>query len=277
MATVITLDRKSPVIIIDTSYFIFYRYFSSIKWYQFKNKEIDFADIHNDEVFMKALEKHTLADLTKLCKKWKTTLANIVFCYDCCRDTIWRNEFTDGYKAGRIVNPKFNANVFTHFYEYIEKNKDEWQCSIVSIPKLEADDVAYLSKQHIQANKWTEKIVIITNDNDYLQTLDDQTYIYNMNGKGNDISLRSCGDPVLDLKLKLIMGDKSDNIKPIHYGINKTTAIDIASLDEKYLNLYLDEKKCKDVYYNNRILIDFSMIPEEYIKEFNDKYVWQFE
>lgn len=268
----ITLDKSFPVIIIDTSYFIFYRYFSSIKWYQFQNKDIDYINIHNDKVFMEALEKHTFADLKKLCKTWKTKFSNIIFCCDCYRENIWRNDIITGYKALRVVNAKFNSHIFEYFYEYLEKNKNDWGISVISVDKLEADDIAYLLKRTLQAKEWEKQIVIITNDNDYLQVLDNQTHIYNMNGKGNDISKRSCGDPCIDLNIKIILGDKSDNIKPIHSGMNIKLATALASSDPIALEEYLTRNNCKDVYENNRRLIDFTMIPEEYICAFNDKY-----
>lgn len=271
----ITLDKTSPVILIDTSYFIFYRYFSSIKWYQFQNKEIDYDDIHNDEAFMKALEKHTLADIKKLCKTWKTKFSNIIFCCDCYREDIWRNHLTTGYKAARVVNAKFNQYIFQKFYEYLETNKTDWGISILAVDKLEADDVAYLSKRTLQSKYWEQPIVIITNDNDYLQTLDNQTHIYNMTGKGNDISKRSCGNPLIDLNIKIIQGDKSDNIKPIHTGMTTKLATALAS-DPVALEEYLLEKNCRAAYENNRKLIDFTMIPEEYVNAFETKYDWDF-
>lgn len=273
MKETVTLDKSIPVILIDTSYFIFYRYFSSIKWYQFRKKAIDYEDIHNDAVFIEAFEKHALADFKKLCKTWKTKLSNIVFCCDCYRENIWRNNFVEGYKSNRIVNSKFNANIFQHFYEYLEKNRSEWNISILNVDNLEADDIAYLSKRALQEKSWDTKIVIITNDNDYLQVIDKQTYIYNMNGKGNDITTRSCGNPSIDLKLKLILGDKSDNIKPIHSGMTIKKATELAN-EPMILEEYLIEKKCKDAYENNRKLIDFTMIPQEHVSAFQEKYEW---
>jgi 5'-3' exonuclease len=89
-----------------------------------------------------------------------------------------------------------------------------------------------------------------------------------MSGKGNDITTRSCGDPKKDLKLKIIMGDKSDNIPPIHKGIGAITANKLASLSDDELETYLIEKGCKEIYDNNRLLIDFEMIPAENIEYF---------
>lgn len=260
----INIDKQKPIILIDTSYFIFYRYFSTLKWYQFQNNTVDYETITDDVDFMSAFYKHTLSDLMKLCKTWKTSVSQIIFCCDCSRETIWRNSFTDGYKAHRIQNPQFNPTIFTKFYSYI---KDTYHK--ILIDNLEADDVVCLTKQMIIEKGFNdENIIIITNDNDYLQLIDERTKIYNMSGKGNDITKRSCGDPKKDLQLKIIIGDKSDNIPPIHKGIGVITAKKLAALREDELETYLVEKGCKEGYDNNRRLIDFNMIPAENIEYF---------
>jgi 5'-3' exonuclease len=258
----IRLEKGKPIILIDASYFIFYRYFSTLKWYQFQDKTIDYGTITEDEDFMGAFYKHTLADLTKVCKKWKTPMSQVIFCCDCARESIWRNTFTTGYKSHRIQNPQFNPTIFTKFYSYIQDTYHR-----ICVDNLEADDIVCLTKKLIG----DEDIVIITNDNDYLQLIDERTKIYNMSGKGNDITTRSCGDPKTDLKLKIILGDKSDNIPPIHKGIGAITAKKLAALSDDDLETYLIEKGCKEIYDNNRLLIDFEMIPAENIEDFKSK------
>jgi 5'-3' exonuclease len=261
---IIRLDKRKPIILIDTSYFIFYRYFSTLKWYQFRNKSIDYVTITENEDFMEAFYKHAYADLLKVCKKWKTPLSQIIFCCDCTRDSIWRNAFTNGYKSQRVHSPLFNPTIFPKFFSYI---KDTYHK--ISIDNLEADDIACLTKKLIRENGFdNEDIIIITNDNDYLQLNDERTKIYNMNGKGNDITTRSCGDPKKDLKIKILMGDKSDNIQPIHKGIGAIVANKLASMSDDELECYLIEKGCKEVYDTNKMLIDFEMIPAENIENF---------
>jgi 5'-3' exonuclease len=257
----ITLEKNKAVILIDTSYFVFYRYFSTLRWFQFRNEDIDYSTITDNETFMEAFYKHVQDDFKKLCKSWDTTLSQFIFCCDCSRGTIWRNNFTNGYKSLRIQNQTFNPTIFTKFYAFIEK----LNLHKIAIDCLEADDVVYLTKQLMTDEQC---IIIITNDNDYLQIVDERTKIFNMSGKGNDITTRSCGNPQKDLLIKIIMGDKSDNILPIHKGIGAVTANKLASLSETDLETYLIEKNCKDTFENNRLLIDFKKIPVEYIETF---------
>ena len=116
---------------------------------------------------------------------------------------------------------------------------------------------------------------MITNDNDYLQMLDGQTHIFNMNGKGGDLSKRSCGEPKKDLKIKMIMGDVSDNIPSIHSGIGPKTAMKLASLTDEEFSAYLNKHQCYDIYHKNKKLIDFSEIPMDLCEGFQSAY--QFE
>ena len=209
---------------------------------------------------MTAFYKHIVEDLKKLCKKHNTDLSQIIFCCDCSRDKIWRNEFTDKYKQTRIANPTFNSQIFFKFYQFIEERMKEWGCHILTQDFLEADDIAYLTKQHIVKSGYQNDIIIITNDSDYLQLLDSQTKLFNLNPIKNDLSLRSCGDPAKDLKIKLIMGDKVDNI---HSGIGQKNAFKIASLSNDDFEKYLITKNCKDIYLKNKKIIDFTEIPSQ--------------
>lgn len=269
----IHIKNSSPVILLDTSYFIFYRYYSTLKWYQFRNKEIDYPNIHENQEFVNAFYKHVMDDFKKLCKTWKTSLSQMIFCCDCSRDKIWRNEFTNFYKQTRVVNPTFNGNIFVRFYEYIEKNMDQWGCHLVTLDQLEADDIVYLTKKKLLEQQFTNTIVVITNDNDYLQLLDSQTKLFNMNPKKNDLSIRSCGDPKKDLKIKLIMGDKVDNISAIHPCLGPKSADKLASLPDDEFEEYLVSKNCKENYLKNKKIIDFTEIPNSLQEAFNVNYM----
>ena len=93
------------IILIDCSYYIFYRYFATKRWISFqKNTEnID---------FLESFERHLENDLNKLCKKFKTIKSNIYFGVDCYRNTIWRNEYLKTYKQQRTDNPEFDRDTY---------------------------------------------------------------------------------------------------------------------------------------------------------------------
>ena len=110
------LNPELPVILIDTSYWLYYRFFSLRNWYaraypdNYINKTTDestnetstnktstnkdFNIEHNwleDEIFMSKYKKLFVENIKKICKKFKTKMENVVFCIDCSHNTIWRH------------------------------------------------------------------------------------------------------------------------------------------------------------------------------------------
>jgi 5'-3' exonuclease len=139
MVIQIPINAKKPLVLIDTSYYIFNRYFATTKWFSFQKKEF------NEEEFNDAFLKHVDADFKKIQKKLKTDINNIILCMDCPRSEIWRNEIYEGYKATRIQKESFNNDVFNIFNDFIKKIK----ISQISFDRLEADDIVYLIQSKI--------------------------------------------------------------------------------------------------------------------------------
>ena len=130
----ISLNNSKPIIIIDSGYYVFYRYFATYKWYMFQKKEF------TEEEFNKSFIKHMEADIKKITKKWKTDISNVIFGIDCPRAKIWRNDIFSEYKATRTRNINFNQNIFKIFYDYIENKNILKLC----LDRFEADDIIYL-------------------------------------------------------------------------------------------------------------------------------------
>ena len=124
----------------------------------------------------------------------------------------------------------------------------------VGFDKLEADDIISV----IARNTTNEKI-ILTNDNDYLQLLNENTTI--MNATYKDISSRSLGCPKKDLLMKILIGDTSDNISSI---VTKSTAKTLIEMSKENLQEYLSNHNLIDKFNFNKNLIDMDNIPEEY-------------
>ena len=102
------LNPDLPIILIDTSYWLYYRFFSLRNWYSrvypdnYINKNTsdtsktsnNFNIEHNwleDEIFMTKYKKLFVENIKKICKKYKTKMENVVFCIDCSHNTIWRH------------------------------------------------------------------------------------------------------------------------------------------------------------------------------------------
>ena len=110
-------------------------------------------------------------------------------------------------------------------------------------------------------------IVIITNDNDYLQlATDDQTTIMNMQFK--DITSRGCQNAKFDLYNKAIYGDKSDNIHKIAPFITKEKSLEVSCLDYEDMLSWLKENDLIEKFQFNMNLVSFENIPVEMVKSF---------
>jgi 5'-3' exonuclease len=257
----LTLDNNKNIVLIDTSYYTFYRYFATYRWFTFKKIEIDPENIIENEVFITAFIKHFDADIKKIVKKWNSSIENIIFCMDCSRCDIWRNDLYKEYKGTRVQSNNFNRNIFPVLYDYIVK----LGIKQINVDRLEADDVIYLTQKYLK-EKVKNDIVVITNDNDYLQIVGDKIVLINMQFK--ELKARGVNDPHQDLLIKAMYGDKSDNILKIASFISKEKAHTIALMDEDERIAYLKENDCYDNFMFNMNLISFEFIPDKYIKEF---------
>lgn len=261
---IININKNNSVILIDGGYYVFYRYFATFRWFSFKKKTFEIDTITENEEFITSFINHINNDLHKLCKKWKTTNDNIIICMDCPRSNIWRNDIYDKYKSSRTQNINFNSKIFNVFYNFITDNN----IKKINFDRLEADDIVFLIQKNIK--KYVkDKIVIITNDNDYLQLVDSNIDIFNMQFK--NITLRGNQNPKKDLYIKAIYGDKSDNIQKITPLITKEL---IQNMDEKEIIDWIKNNNLYNKFDFNMNLISFENIPIKYITDFNKKYLF---
>jgi 5'-3' exonuclease len=263
MIQTIKISKASNIILIDASYYVFYRYFATFRWFSFQKIDVPTESIVSNEVFINAFYKHVDSDIKKICKKWKTVKGNIVFCMDCMRCDIWRNDIYKDYKVSRVHSQNFNGQIFPIFYQYMKT----LNINMISSDRLEADDVIYVTQAQIKKNLGASKIIIITNDNDFLQLVSDDVLVFNMQFK--EIRTRGTNNAETDLLVKAIYGDKSDNIPKIAQGITKEKALVIAQmLPEERIN-YMKQNGMYDNFIFNMKLISFENIPKELITKFN--------
>lgn len=269
----IKVKRDECLILVDASYYIFHRYFATLRWYKYKVPDVNCEKIHEDEEFVTAFKKHVHNDIRKWQKSWNFR-NNIIFCLDCPRAEIWRMELFPEYKGARVQSPTFNPNIFTIFYELMDNELKNIGIQSVSGEKLEADDVVYLLIERLRNidESYMNRIIVLTNDNDYLQMKTDSVDLYNLHNKDYDISKRGSGDPKMDLMIKILMGDISDNIPAVAESVGKVTAEKIARMSENERKEWIEKKgkSCHDAYERNRKLISFECIPKDLIKKFNE-------
>ncbi len=245
---------------IDLSYFIFYLYYARKKYFEFQKK--DTTDLIHNQEFLDGFSNFDL----KL-KQIKKNLnlpedVKIIFARDCRRSQIWRNEIYPQYKQSRKVN-----NEVGDFFIYVyEKVISKYNC--IENDKCEADDiVGVLTKTLYKDNK----IYIITGDHDYLQLLyNENVQIYTM--KMKSLREKSSGDRYTDLMMKILCGDSSDNITPIHQKLGPKTAMKYIT-NEDELKKKCEDETIRENLNRNKILIDMDNLPKKYNDEINEKFM----
>lgn len=265
--TTYSLRSDLPCILIDASYYVFYRYFDSWKYFRrnqstysvSSNETIPCEELHTHTPFLRRVYADIDSDIAEMIRCWKSNISNIIFCKDCSRRSIWRNEHIDHYKSKRPKRHTFNTHMFSIVSQYC---KD--RCiQEMALDKTEADDLIALTKRKLRTMGFKSPIIILTNDNDYLQLLDDTTHAYNMNYENNNLRERSHGSAKIDLRIKILMGDRSDNIPAIKHHLGPKKALKLAQLPEEELYQYLSKHGCREAYDRNTKLIDFNCIRED--------------
>lgn len=280
------INIEQSAIFIDLSNYIFHRYHAYINWYQLA-KDIKLTDENIQEEFSK---QENIEHFKKLCvskidefkKKYKVKDNNNIYLLkDCPRVEIWRNDFISDYKGTRVQD-RFVKSFFSEGIKEVINNSGY---QVISHVSLEADDLAYIAIKNLRNNhnlNFTNKIIVMSNDGDYIQLLKFND-IELIDAKKKDISTRLKNSTIDGyLKLKIMNGDPSDNIKSIFedlpnkkiYDSNLKKEIRITkkiieemSENEQLFNRLIKNNKengIYDKYMHNKKLIDFTEIPEKF-------------
>lgn len=259
------MANSDKLLVIDTSYLIFFRYHAVKSWITRAKPEIEIDktdDITTIPEFMSTYQKTFFKTIYKIIKTNNIAISNVIFARDCSGNDVWRKIIFPEYKENRDYS-KFNGKtIFKWTYDNLLNEMTQQGAKIARFDYIEADDIAAIITMHIK----NRPILIITNDNDYLQLCCNPNVTL-LNLKEENLSNRTLGSPYADLMKKIILGDPSDNIPKV---FNKCG---VKTLD-KYLNNpdLLEEALKKDIEANkryklNRVLVDFNQIPEQYKKE----------
>ena len=268
-------------ILIDGSYFCFYRYYSLLNWW--KNAYPEETDVlqnpYQNEKFVDKFKKIFIDNIKKIPKNLKldkTITPIIIVGKDCKRADIWRNQLFPNYKANRLHNDGFMGGPFFKMvYEdnlFIEGGAQ----TILQHPKLEADDCIAISVKYLLNTYSTCNIYIITSDKDYLQLAEERVQIYNLAFKKLTEQKSSTGDPKCDLFCKILTGDPSDNISSVFPRCGPKTAMKYYQNQDLFKQKLQESTTYQTAYELNSKIIDFNNIPEELAQEFLQELVQEF-
>lgn len=251
-----TKEVNNNILIIDTSYVIFYRFHALESWY--KRAYPDDTEI-NYTIIEEKFEKLFIKCINDLIKKYKTTIENVIFCKDVSRKDLWRSKLYPEYKATRKNNMEIDS-YFCKIYDSVVPCFVEKGAMLISEKNAEADDVASVLSKYIKNKNPDAHITIITNDNDYLQLIQDRICLYNLQNK--DLCSRVKETPENELLLKILMGDVSDNIMSIMGNSGKRLANKYIKDRTLLENRIKEDEEFAKQYKLNKTLVDFNEIPQ---------------
>lgn len=258
------IREGKDVIFIDGSYFIFFRYYAVLNWYRLQKNTTPVTDLLEDVVFVEKYMKMFEKSILDLVKAHGIAHEDLVFFKDSPREEIWRNELYSGYKKDRDdKKDTFNKDIFKLTYnKVIPQLVAKYGIQVYGYPKLEADDLIAIVKGFVRdARPEMCKIVIVTNDNDYIQLYDERTSIVNL--KGKELKERIPMDTKVYLKYKIIAGDKSDSIPSIMKKLGPKTAEKLCQCDEHLERYFVKHPEARAQYSINSALIDMQNIPND--------------
>lgn len=223
--------------------------------------------------------KHMMFNtIISTCRRFEAE--EVVLCVDSKEN--WRKKIYPEYKQTRKEKREAQDDIdwnafFDALNEFVVEVKAFFPFYVLQVKYMEADDIA-----GVLAKQWeNKKKIIVTSDGDYLQLL-----------RYKNVQLfdpiknkfMKCDDPIRSLKIKVLTGDKGDNIKSIKERVGEKTAEKLvdnpetltALFEDKTLSYVTPEGKeitmgdeYKERYKQNMILIDLSRTPDVLIKALN--------
>ena len=262
-----------PIILIDSSYTTFYRFFATIRWYSFaypeEYKELKSNNLYDwatNKIFIEKYEKMFLDSIIRLVKKKVFDNSKIIFCLDTPKKDLWRTEIDCMYKGDRAdlslktnFKPTFSYTYDTMIPKFVKENEN---IHSIRIDKMEADDVIACICMHMKETKPDQIIYLVSGDEDFLQLGRNNIHFINYKAKKEFILTEE--EAHKKLVTKLVMGDKSDCIKGIFPKGKKINKEEIIESDDKLKEYLASNSEAKKQYDINSKMIDFNNIPKKY-------------
>lgn len=263
-------------VLIDGSYYIFYRYYALSVWWKHSHKDLTLDENNKpfeNQEFIDKFIKTFSTKITEIDKKLNIKNSIKMVARDCPRDTIWRKSIYTEYKENRITD-FLGKDFFKMVYNERLFEKSGVNTTL-HYPELEADDCIAITTKHILSKFPHAKIWIIASDMDYLQLASDNVIIINL--KYQDISKSTHAtniSPECDKFCKIVCGDKSDNIQGVFEKCGIKTAIKLFQDKDLFYKKLNKSSIYKERYDLNKKLVDFDEIPRHLVDGFKKQILY---
>ena len=265
------------VILVDTSYTTFHRFFATMRWFSLANMDIfkehkddNKYDWSQEPTFIEKYTKMYLEAIINLVGKNIYNNSIVIFCQDAPSDTLWRHEFAECYKGNRVdLSEKYNFKpTFKYTYDQLIPTlvKENKNIHSLLVPKMEADDLIALAAKYIKYKRPNKITYIISGDNDFLQLGHDKLYIADYK-KDNLIHLTK-EEARESLRQKIVSGDCSDNIPSIFIDqkLNNKIKKLVRENKDEMKKFLAENEKSNSQYQQNKKMISFKYIPKHFRK-----------
>ena len=234
------------------------------KLYSLVSKSKGYSDLEKNIYLMKESDagfphwkaefQHAIVDLINLFNPDKLTIA-------CDGSKLWRKHFYPEYKANR----KAQRTEVPIDWDLFGKTRDEMLADLPNIYPIksiyvkhaEADDIiAVLTKKYHQE----EEIIAVTGDADIHQLFRFPNFrCYNARDNREVFNI----DWQDLLQVKILSGDRGDNIKPLRPRLGPVTARKIITECEGDLHSYCSKNELLEQLTLNEKLVNFEFIPNK--------------
>lgn len=259
-------------ILIDASYYIFYRYHAMNIWWKHSKPEDTECRPQDSEEFKEKFRAMFLRKIEEMNDKLGIKSSIKIAGKDCRRADIWRNGIYPQYKGTRADC----SETVGPFFGIVDKENLFHEAGVgmtVAYPTLEADDCIAITTKYISKNFPDAHIWIITGDMDYLQLSNEKVHLYSLQYKDLTHSKNCSGNPEKDLFCKIVAGDTSDNISAVFPRCGPKTAAKYYEDKELFHEKLASSPDSVILYERNKTLVDFNNIPEELVMGFTDSHM----
>ena len=199
-------------------------------------------------------------------KKYRQEYGEIILCSD--NRNYWRKGLFPYYKAGRKKSrdaSDLDWNLIHSIMGTIKQElKDNFPYKVLDVDQAEADDIIGTLVPRYAPH---EKIMIVSSDGDFIQL---QAYENVEQYSPLVKKMIKSKNPALELKEKIIRGDRGDGIPNIMspgdtFVLDKRQKVLSEQRMDKFMVLSPDDydETAKIGYYRNKTLIDLTQIPSE--------------
>lgn len=262
---------------------MFYRYYATKLWYRrahpddpHDSNDLDVADdpevkMVQTEAFKNMYTGRIESSIQGLVSRYSTDWTNVFFCCDCPRAKIWRMQLHPVYKACRDGKVPSGIGIAAgYLQETLDRLQSEYGCAVLRVPTAEADDIVYVTRKCLLEANSSASFTIVASDADYHQICEANTRLVRFDGRDsmrgsvrNQEDVTDAEAPMLDLQIKIISGDNSDNIPAITARCGPKTALRLARSSSVLSDLFQTDPSSQERYERNTQLIDMRKIPVE--------------